>query len=271
MWLVVLVVDDLCFCFRFCSLHLICRASLMVLQDKVRAGGLCCTTHTSYRIHIHWRSTLDVHLGHAPWTCTLHVPWTCTSAPWMPRAIPCATLGLHAAPWTDTLESTLPRTPLDPCYLEMPARKGKGAVGRAGLGAGRAPVGGPLAGFNHCGWLAVPGPQCRHPGWCLPRPIAWPVPTGSPHAAQLPVEEDAAVTRMPCARSLPQGGRHCIIPYDIPYNCFLLSLTMHRTLAHSLLMLVRAPTGAFWATSPSLFSAIVLSLGSHPRLTYPVL
>ena len=67
---------------------------------------------------------------------------------------------------------------------------------------------------------------------------------GTTATAQLPVDEDAAVTRMPCAPSLPQGGRHCIIPYDTPYLCFLLSLTMHGTLAHSLIMLVRAPTGA---------------------------
>ena len=73
------------------------------------------------------------------------------------------------------------------------------------------------AGFNHRGLLAVPGSQCRHPGWCLPRPIAWPVPTGSPHAAQLPVKEDAAVTRMPCAPSQPQGGRHSIGAYLTPH------------------------------------------------------
>ena len=71
---------------------------------------------------------------------------------------------------------------------------------------------------------------------------------------KLPVEEDAAVTRMPCAPSLPQGGRHCIIPYDIPYHCFLLSLTMYGTLAHSPLMLVRAPpTGAFGLLALSWF------------------
>src|SRR5579875_836829 len=45
--------------------------------------------------------TSDMHLGHVPWTCTLdmhlgcHVPYVVP--PW----------GMHAAPWTSTLESNV--------------------------------------------------------------------------------------------------------------------------------------------------------------------
>ncbi len=60
--------------------------------------------------------------------------------------------------------------------------------------------------------------------------------------------------------------------YDTPYLCFLLSLTMHGTLANSLIMLVRALTGAYGLPALTCFSARVLCLGhSHPRLTYQVL
>ena len=58
MWLAVLVVDDdLCFCFRFCSLHLICRAPLTALL------------HNTYILSYPY--PLEIYLGHAPWTCTL--------------------------------------------------------------------------------------------------------------------------------------------------------------------------------------------------------
>ena len=99
---------------------------------------LCCTTHTSYRIHIHWRSTLDMHLGHAPWTCTLDMHLGTLDATCHTLCHPGACMP-HLGPqhWSPTLD---PRTPLDPLCLEMPARKGKGAVGWAGHGAGRAPV-----------------------------------------------------------------------------------------------------------------------------------
>ena len=69
--------------------------------------------------------------------------------------------------------------------------------------------------------------HCHHRGWCLPSPIALPVPTGSPHAAKLPVEDDAAVKRMPCAPSLPLGGRHFIVLCDILHQRSRLSPTMH--------------------------------------------
>ena len=87
---------------------------------------------------------LEIYLGHAPRTCTLdmylgHAPWTCTlDATCHTLCHPGACMPhLGPVPWSPTLD---PRTPLDPHCLEMPARKGKGAVGWAGLGAGRAPV-----------------------------------------------------------------------------------------------------------------------------------
>src|SRR5579875_988661 len=75
--------------------------------------------------------TSDMHLGHVPWTCTLDATChtLCHPGACMPH--------LGPVPRSPTLD---PRTPLDPHCLEMPARKGKGAVGWAGLGAGRAPV-----------------------------------------------------------------------------------------------------------------------------------
>src|SRR5579875_988660 len=67
------------FCFRFCSHHMICRAVLTALL------------HHTYILSYPY--PLEIYLGHAPRTCTLDM--YLGHAPWMPRAIPCATLG-HA-------------------------------------------------------------------------------------------------------------------------------------------------------------------------------
>ena len=95
MWLAVLVVDgDLCFCFRFCSLHLICRASLMALLHHTYIPSYPYPLEI-YLGHAPWTCTLDMYLGHAPRHLGCHVPYLVP--PW----------GMHAAPRTDTLESNV--------------------------------------------------------------------------------------------------------------------------------------------------------------------
>jgi hypothetical protein len=132
MWQAVLVVvGTRCFCFRF----LFASYDLPCTLD----GQSAPHTYPTVSIVIGdlpWTCTLGMHLGHAPRHLGCHVPHLVP--PW----------GMHAAPWTlDLGPWTLDlgvqhwiRGPSDPHCLELPARKGKGAVGWAGLGAGRAPV-----------------------------------------------------------------------------------------------------------------------------------
>src|SRR5579875_3612507 len=162
----------------------------------------CCTAHSSYRIHIHWRSTLDMHLGHAPWTCTLDMQLGTLDATCHTLCHPGACMPhLGPIPWSPTLN---PRTPSDPRCLEMPARKGKGAVGWAGLGAGRAPV-------SRWALSRVQPPRLvGSPGYPLPPPR---VVLAPPHRLacsdwQSPCSpatsgRGRAVTRVPCSPSLP--------------------------------------------------------------------
>lgn len=175
----------------------------------------------------------DSYIG--PWTLDMHLGYL-GHAPRMPRATPRSTLG-HACPTLD------PRTPSDALDILGPTLDDcqRGRVRGCQLGwswGRRAPVSRwALRRARHRSWLAVPGTQCRHPGWCLPGPIAWPVPAGSSHTAQLPVEEDAAVQRLLMIRAQPlhQGGRHSTVPFHIRPHMFSLSRTLHD----------------FWARRPS--------------------
>jgi hypothetical protein len=73
-------------------------APFVLLPFLLASYDLPCSSDGFAAPHIH--PIVSIFIVDLPWTCTLdmhlgHVPWTCTSAPWMPRAIPCATLG-HA-------------------------------------------------------------------------------------------------------------------------------------------------------------------------------
>ena len=229
MWLAVLVVDgDLMF-----LLPVLLASSN--LPCVVR--WLCCTTHTSHRIHIHWRSTLDMHLGHAPWTCTLdmhlghlgcHVPYLVP--PW----------GMHAAPWTDNLG-------VQPFWIRGHPWGPRGLFGVSASAEGSDPEGLSVKAIGLSGpqttrdiiiskgllrWssllLGVQPPQTAvgspgYPRWSLPPRVVLtgPAPsrrhlglstTGSPHDSpwsyvvwrKLAPKVHAHVG---CAPSLPQGGQ----------------------------------------------------------------
>ncbi len=106
---------------------------------------------------------------------TLAHPGACTAlepAAWIPLDV------LWRAPW-----STL-----------WTCQRGRVRGLSAGLAWGLVCTGkpaGPTQGLAAAGLAPpVPGTQCRHPGRCMPGSLVWPAPAGSPHAAQLPVEED---------------------------------------------------------------------------------
>ena len=183
---VLVVVATRCFCFRFllASYDLPCYLQTAILQPHTYP-----TVSISPWRSLPWTCTLGMHLGHAPRHHGCHVPhlvppWGMHAAPWTLDLGPW-TLGL--GPWTLDLgvQRLDPRTPSDPHCLELPARKGKGAVGWAGLWgrAGTSKSVGPTQGSTTtAGWQSR-DPSAATPGGACPGPIAWPFPTGSPHAA----------------------------------------------------------------------------------------
>ena len=131
-----------------------------------------------------------MHLGTLDATCHTLLP---------PRS-------MHAAPWTGTLEFNVgSEDTLGPTLLEMPAQKGKGAVGWAGLGAGRAPV---------SRWAlrrVLPPRLIGSPGSPLPPPRVVPAP---PHRLACPDWQS------PCSPATSGGRRrrhaHALRPVAAP-------------------------------------------------------
>jgi hypothetical protein len=177
----------------------------------------CCTTFCR---------CLTVVLGSMPWTCTLDSACATLAHPGACTALELAaveTLGLpwthFGQPWTALDSLGQPWTALDSLGHSWTCQRGRVRGLSAGLARGLACAGKsvpPTQGLTAAGLAPpVPGTQCRHPGRCMPGSLVWPAPAGSPHAAQLPVEEDRGARQTtscePSTRSeSPRVGGHSL-------------------------------------------------------------